>query len=178
MTTVATLFLFFVYFFDWIIYGRSQFTLVGAENKTECKSRPLPIDEATRCGAQDLNSRVKLKFDYSYFVVETTDNARCRSLCLEPHNLVAEISQTLNIVEPTGLQHISIQPQFDGIHDKIRWQINNSHYCSHFTGFCQHLSFGTSWHSSRALARNFLIGVKNDTYAILLYVQEVLTHLI
>ncbi|XP_077984561.1 dual serine/threonine and tyrosine protein kinase-like [Glandiceps talaboti] len=40
-------------------------------------------------------------------------------------NLVAEISQTLNIVEPTGLQHISIQPQFDGIQDKIRWQINN-----------------------------------------------------
>ena len=37
LTVVATVFLFFVYFFDWIIYGRSQFTLVGAENKTECK---------------------------------------------------------------------------------------------------------------------------------------------
>ena len=103
LTVVATVFLFFVFFFDWIIYGRSQFTLVGAENKTECKSRPLPIDEATRCGAQDLNSRVKLKFDDSYFVVETTDNVRCRSLCLEPHNLAAEITDSKKLTRSIQL---------------------------------------------------------------------------
>ena len=106
LTVVATVFLFFVYFFDWIIYGRSQFTLVGAENKTECKSRPLPIDEATRCGAQDLNSRVKLKFDDSYFVVDTThpsDDARCRSLCLEPHNLAAEITDSKKLTHSIQL---------------------------------------------------------------------------
>ena len=106
LTVVATVFLFFVYFFDWIIYGRSQFTLVGAENKTKCKSRPLPIDEATRCGAQDLNLRVKIKLDDSYFVVDTPHpsvDARCRSLCLEPHNLVAEITDSKKITRSIQL---------------------------------------------------------------------------
>ena len=106
LTVVATVFLFFVYFFDWIIYGRSQFTLVGAENKTECKSRPLPIDEATRCGAEDLNSRVKIKLDDSYFVVDTTHpsgDTRCRSLCFEPHNLVAEITDSKKLTRSIQL---------------------------------------------------------------------------
>ena len=103
MTIIAIGFLFFVYFFDWIIYGRSQFTLVSEENKTECKSRSLPVTKATTCGAQDLNRRVKVKLDDSYFVVDTTygpNDAPCtrlqctRPLCLETKNIVTEITSS------------------------------------------------------------------------------------
>ena len=97
MTIVAIGFLFFVYFFDWIIYGRSQFTLVSEENKIECKSRSLPVTKATICGAQDLNRRVKVKLDDSYFVVDTTygpndaPSTHCRPTCLETNNFVTKI---------------------------------------------------------------------------------------
>ena len=95
MTIVATVFLFFVYFFDWFIYGQSKFTLVKSEHKTECKSRSLPITGAMICGAQDLNSRVKVKFDDTFFVVDTnraSDDAQSthfRPLCLETSNFVS-----------------------------------------------------------------------------------------
>ena len=103
MTIVAIGFLFFVYFFDWIIYGRSQFTLVSEENKIECKSRSLPVTKATICGAQDLNRRVKVKLDDSYFIVDTTygsndaPSTRCRPLCLETNNFVTEITSFKNL---------------------------------------------------------------------------------
>ena len=103
MTIVATGFLFFVYFFDWIIYGRSKFTLVREENKTKCKSRSFPVTKATIYGAQDLNRRVKVKLDDSYFVVDTTygpNDAPCtrlqctRPLCLETNNFVTDITSS------------------------------------------------------------------------------------
>ena len=103
MTIVAIGFLFFVYFFDWIIYGRSQFTLVSEENKIECKSRSLPVTKAIICGAQDLNRRVKVKFDDSYFIVDTTygfkdaPSIKCRPLCLETNNTVTEIISSKNL---------------------------------------------------------------------------------
>ena len=100
MTIVAVGFLFFVYFFDWIIYGGSKFTLVKAAEKVKCKSRSLPINGATVCGAQDLNMRIKIKLDDSCFIVDTTyassdtQNLRCRPLCLETDNCVAEITSS------------------------------------------------------------------------------------
>ena len=89
MTIVAVGFLFFVYFFDWIVYGRSKFTLVKVPNKIKCKSRSLPTNEATVCGAQDLNTRVQFQFDDSFFVVDTThafndsQSTSARFLCLK-----------------------------------------------------------------------------------------------
>ena len=103
MTIVATGFLFFVYFFDWIIYGRSQFTLIREENKTECKSRSLPVTKATTCGAQDLNRRVKVKLDDSYFIVDSTygsndaPRTHCPPMCLETNNTVTEITSSKNL---------------------------------------------------------------------------------
>ena len=103
MTIVAIGFLFYVYFFDLIIYGRSQFTLVSEENKIECKSRSLPVAKATICGAQDLNRRVKIKLDDSFFIVNTTygsndaPSIKCRPLCLETNNFVTEITSSKNL---------------------------------------------------------------------------------
>ena len=97
LTIVATGFLFFVYYFDWIIYGHSKFTLIKTTEKTECKSRSLPINKMTMCGAQDINTKVKIKLDDSYFIVDTnhaTNDAQCtRSpfLCLETKNIVTEL---------------------------------------------------------------------------------------
>ena len=94
MTIIATGFLFFVYYFDWIIYGESKFTLIKTAEKTECKSRSLPINKMTMCGAQDLNTRVKIKLDDSYFIVDTNHATQCiRSpiVCLETRNVVTEI---------------------------------------------------------------------------------------
>ena len=77
-----------------MIYGQSQFTLVREANKTKCKSRLLPDNEATTCGAQDLNSRVKIKLEDSYFVVDTTQTfneaniGRFRPYCLETNRIV------------------------------------------------------------------------------------------
>ena len=93
MTIVATGFLFFVYYFDWIIYGESKFTLIKTAEKTEFRTRSLPINKMTMCGAQDLNTRVKITFDDSYFVVDTSSDAqspRCRPACLERDNFITE----------------------------------------------------------------------------------------
>ena len=103
------MFLFFVYFFDWFIYGQSKFTLVETENKTECKSRSLPITEVKMCGAQDLNSRIKVKFDDTYFVVDTnraSDDAQSthfRPLCLETDNLITEVISSNKITRSIRL---------------------------------------------------------------------------
>ena len=46
------------------------------------------------CGAQDLNTRVKIKLDDSYFIVDTNHATQCiRSpiVCLETRNVVTEI---------------------------------------------------------------------------------------
>ena len=102
MTTVATLFLFFVYFFDWVINGQSKFTLVKTAEKTKCKSRSVPINDITKCGAQDINTRVKIKLDSSYFIVDTnhstneTEGTRSPFLCLETDNfeISPEVSST------------------------------------------------------------------------------------
>ena len=94
MTIIATGFLFFVYYFDWIIYGESKFTLIKTAEKTECKSRSLPINKMTLCGAQDINTKVKIKLDDSYFIVDTNHATQCiRSpiVCLETRNVVTEI---------------------------------------------------------------------------------------
>lgn len=80
------MFLFFVYFFDWIIYGQSKFTLVSEPVKKKGESRPIPADEQTMCGAQDLNKRIKVKLDDSYLVVDTT------AITYETHS---ELSSTL-----------------------------------------------------------------------------------
>ena len=96
LTIVATGFLFFVYYFDWMIYGESKFTLIKTAEKTECKSRSLPINKMTISGAQDLNTRVKIKVDDSYFIVDTShskNDAQCtRSpfLCVETRNVFTE----------------------------------------------------------------------------------------
>ena len=87
MTIVAVVFLLFVYFFDWTIHGQSKFTLTKGANKAESTSRLLPGNEATLCGAQDLNTRLKLRFDDSYFVVDTTQT-NFWSLCLDKKNFV------------------------------------------------------------------------------------------
>ena len=114
LTILATAFLFFVYFFDWIIYGQSKFTLVKMEHKTECKSRSLPITGATMCGAQDLNTRVKIRFDDSYFVVDTngvcvdSQSTRRRPLCLETDNLVNEITSSKKLTRSIQLGNSNV----------------------------------------------------------------------
>ena len=83
-----------------MIYGGHQFTLIKTENKTKYKPRMIPLDENTLCGAQDLNSRVKIKFDDSYLVVDTfqsscvAQNRRWRSVCLETNSFVADITDS------------------------------------------------------------------------------------
>ena len=91
---MATLFLFFVYYFDWMIYGQHKFTLISEEIKTKCKSRTIPINERTVCGAQDLNTRIKIKLDDSYLVVDTTADDKNRILCLEPNVELVAIEHT------------------------------------------------------------------------------------
>ena len=114
MTIIATGFLFFVYYFDWIIYGESKFTLIKTAEKTECKSRSLPINKMTMCGAQDLNTRVKIKLDDSYFIVDTShskNDAQCtRSpfLCLETRNVVTEIISSKKMTHSIQLGNSSV----------------------------------------------------------------------
>ena len=114
MTTVATLFLFFVYFFDWVIYGHSKFTLVKTAEKTKCKSRSVPINDITKCGAQDINTRVKIKLDSSYFIVDTshsTNDTQCtRSsfLCLETKQNVTEVITSKKLARSIQLGNSSI----------------------------------------------------------------------
>ena len=114
MTVVASGFLFFVYYFDWMIYGESKFTLVKTAEKTECKSRSLSINKMTMCGAQDINTRVKIKLDDSYFIVDTnhaTNDAQCtRSsfLCLETRNVVTEIISSKKMAHSIQLGNSSV----------------------------------------------------------------------
>lgn len=114
MTVVAAGFLYFVYYFDWMIYGRSKFTLVKKADKTECKSRPIPVNESTVCGAQDLNSRVKVKLDDSYFVLDfksfsyDAQNTRCRALCLETNNFVHEFTSSNKLTRSIRLGDTNI----------------------------------------------------------------------
>ena len=114
MTIIATGFLFFVYYFDWIIYGESKFTLIKTAEKTECKSRSLSINKITMCGAQDLNTRVKIKVDDSYFIVDTShskNDAQCtRSpfLCLETRNVVTEIISSKKMTHSIQLGNSSV----------------------------------------------------------------------
>ena len=114
MTIVAVGFLFFVYFFDWMIYGESKFTLIKTAEKTECKSRSLPINKMTMCGALDLNTKVKIKFDDSYFIVNTShateDAQRTRSpfLCLETKNVVTEIISSRKMARTIQLGSSSV----------------------------------------------------------------------
>ena len=94
MTIIAVGFLLFIYFFDWVIYGRAKFTLVHETTKTKSKSRPLPINEHMTCGTQDINDRTKVRLDDANFIVdimsvsaETQNNIRrtlCLGLCVEP----------------------------------------------------------------------------------------------
>ena len=73
-----------------MIYGQSKFTLVKQATKQKGESRLLPVNEQTTCGAQDINTRTKIKVEDSCFVVKirsTTDEAHyklCATLCLEP----------------------------------------------------------------------------------------------
>ena len=114
MTIIATGFLFFVYYFDWIIYGESKFTLIKTAEKTECKSRSLPINKMTISGAQDINTRVKIKLDDSYFIVDTShskNDAQCtRSpfLCLETRNVVTEIISSKKMTHSIQLGNSSV----------------------------------------------------------------------
>ena len=111
MTIIATGFLFFVYYFDWIIYGESKFTLIKTAEKTECKSRSLPINKMTMCGAQDLNTRVKIKLDDSYFIVDTNHATQCiRSpiVCLETRNVVTEIVSSKKMTHSIQLGNSSV----------------------------------------------------------------------
>ena len=114
MTIIATGFLFFAYYFDWIIYGESKFTLIKTAEKTECKSRSLPINKMTMCGAQDLNTRVKIKLDDSYFIVDTShskNDAQCtRSpfLCLETRNVVTEVISSKKMTDSIQLGNSSV----------------------------------------------------------------------
>ena len=114
MTIIATGFLFFVYYFDWIIYGESKFTLIKTAEKTECKSRSLPINKMTMCGAQDLNTRVKIKLDDSYFIVDTShskNDAQCtrsQFLCLETRNIVTEFISSKKVVRSIQLGNSSV----------------------------------------------------------------------
>ena len=96
-----------------MIYGRSKFTLVNGATKTKCKSRPLPGNEATMCGSQDLNSRVKIKLEDSYFVVETSqtsNNAQCtncRPYCLET-NIVNHIADSKKSTDSIQLGYSNV----------------------------------------------------------------------
>ena len=114
MTIVATGFLFFVYYFDWIIYGESKFTLIKTAEKTECKSRSLPINKMTMCGVQDINTRVKIKLDDSYFIVDTNhatyDAQRTRSpfVCLETRNDVTEFISSKKMTHSIQLGNSSV----------------------------------------------------------------------
>ena len=94
LTIVATVFLFFVYYFDWMIHGHHKFTVISEEIKTKCKSRTIPINERTVCGAQDLNTKIKIKLDDSYLVVDTTADDKNRILCLEPNVQLVAIEHT------------------------------------------------------------------------------------
>ena len=114
MTIIATGFLFFVYYFDWMIYGESKFTLIKTAEKTECKSRSLPINKMTISRAQDINTRVKIKLDDSYFIVDTShskNDAQCtRSpfLCLETRNVVTEIISSKKVARSIQLGNSSV----------------------------------------------------------------------
>ena len=70
-----------------MIYGQSMFTLVKSAKKTKWTSRPLPVNDVTKCGSQDLNSRVKIKFDDSYFIIDTSYNTACRLLCFDTDSI-------------------------------------------------------------------------------------------
>ena len=76
-----------------MIYGQCKFTLIKEANKVESKSRLFPGNEATLCGAQDLNTRVKMKLDDSFFVVDTTQTDSW-SLCLDTKNFVNETTSS------------------------------------------------------------------------------------
>ena len=97
-----------------MIYGQSKFTLVKVAEKTECKSRSLPINNMTICGAQDLNTRVKVKLDDSYFIVDTShatyDAQRTHSpfLCLETKNIVTEIISSKKMARSIQLGNSSV----------------------------------------------------------------------
>ena len=114
MTIVATGFLFFVYYFDWIIYGHSKFTLIKTAEKTECKSRSLPIKKMTISGAQDINTKIKIKLDDSCFIVDTShskNDAQCTSsslLCLETRNIVTEVISSKKLTRSIQLGNSSV----------------------------------------------------------------------
>ena len=61
------------------------------------------------CGAQDLNTRVKVKLDDTYFVVDTTygtqnaQDTRCRPLCLVTDNFVTDITSTRKMIRSIQL---------------------------------------------------------------------------
>lgn len=109
MTIVAVWFLVFVHFFDWMIYGQSKFTLVKAADKIKGKSRLFPVNEATLCGAQDINTKVKIKFDDSYFVVDTirasygSQNTLCLPMCLETNSVVNDITSSKKLTRSLQL---------------------------------------------------------------------------
>lgn len=97
-----------------MVYGKNKFTLVKTAEKTQCKSRSLPINEVTMCGAQDLNTRVKVKLADSYFVVDTTyatDDAQSTHswpLCLGVDNFVRETISSNKMTRSIQLGNRSI----------------------------------------------------------------------
>ena len=65
-------------------------------------------------GAQDLNTRVKIRFDDSYFVVDTnyvcvdSQNISRRPLCLEADNLVNEITSSKKLTRSIQLGNSNV----------------------------------------------------------------------
>ena len=59
------------------------------------------------CGAQDLNTRVKVKLDDTYFVVDTgtqnSQDTRCRPLCLDTNNFVTDITSSRKMIRSIQL---------------------------------------------------------------------------
>lgn len=83
--------LFFVFFFDWITFGRNKFTLINDATKTKCCSKAmLTSNDATKCGAQDLNSRIKVELGDSCLILDSNSfNIDLkRTLCLDANKLV------------------------------------------------------------------------------------------
>ena len=97
-----------------MIYGENKFSLVKTEEKTKCKSRSLLINKMTMCGALDLNTKVKIKFDDSYFIVDTSyateDAQRKRSpfVCLETKNVVTKIISSRKMARTIQLGSSSV----------------------------------------------------------------------
>ena len=68
----------------------------------------------TMCGVQDLNTRVKIKLDDSYFIVDTNhaNNDAQRTpfplLCLETKNIVTEIISSKKMARSIQLGNSSV----------------------------------------------------------------------